>query len=260
MPCAPNGACCPRVNGNARWANWPPKPVKLSVSDVCAARAEATVLRRIVGATAWRVDHGRMTGCCTRALARSPSTITPSIGPASLAARRIAPAVPWLPLVEASTTLRCSVSPSRFRASSISVAVPEAAAMAGAPSASREATITMLPLCIPGRTPTTFSSGTVPSTVRPWNVSTVVSKWYWFSVEETWVASESSPADPGRRDGSPWAIDDMVKATFWPLKASGARVGLSAGLLILERERQNNQSQRRNDQPGPVDARIQHRA
>ena len=31
-------------------------------------------------------------------------------------------------------------------------------------------------------------------------------------------------------------------------------------LLILQRERQNDQSQRRNDQPGPVDARIQHRA
>ncbi len=88
----------------------------------------------------------------------------------------MAPAVPWVPLVEASTTLRWRVSPSRLRASSISVAVPDAAAMAWSPRASRGATTTMLPFSVPGRMPTTFSSGTVPSTVRPVNVSTVGAK------------------------------------------------------------------------------------
>jgi hypothetical protein len=164
--------------------------VKLSASEVCAASADATVLRSTGGATAWRVDHGRMTGCCTRELARSPRTTTASTGPASVAARWMAPEVPWVPLVEASTTLRCRVSPSRSRASSISVAVPDAAASARSPSASREATTTMLPLCIPGRTPTTFSSVCVPSTVRPWNVSVVGVKPYWAKVDFTWVASE----------------------------------------------------------------------
>ena len=88
----------------------------------------------------------------------------------------MAPAVPWVPLVEASTTLRCRVSPSRSRASSISMAVPDSDASAGEPSASRGATMTMLPLSVPGRMPTTFSSGTVPSTVRPMKVSTLGAK------------------------------------------------------------------------------------
>jgi hypothetical protein len=58
----------------------------------------------------------------------------------------------------------------------MSVAVPDSAVAAGEPSASRGATITMLPFSVPGRTPTTFSSGTVPSTVRPMNVSVVGAK------------------------------------------------------------------------------------
>ena len=114
----------------------------------------------------------------------------------------MAPAVPWLPLVEASTTLRLRVSPSRLRASSMSVAVPDSDAVAGEPRASRGATITMLPFSVPGRTPTTFSSGTVPSTVRPVKVSTVGSKPYCVSVFRTVTANDWSPSEPGRRLGS----------------------------------------------------------
>ena len=64
----------------------------------------------------------------------------------------MAPAVPWLPLVEASTTVR-------LQRLALEVAgeldqrggARQAAAVAGEPpSASREATITMLPLCMPG--------------------------------------------------------------------------------------------------------------
>ena len=190
MPRAPKGACCPKVNGKARCANCPPRPVKEFDSELCAASAAATVLRSPVGATAWRVDHGRTIGCWRWVLARSPRTSTASTGPARSAASRMAPAVPWVPLVEASTTLRCRVSPSRSRASSISVAVPDAAATAGGPRASRGATITMLPLSVPGRTPTTFSSGTVPSTVRPVNVSTVGWKPYCVRVLRTVTASD----------------------------------------------------------------------
>ena len=198
MPLAPKGACCPSVNGKARCANCPPRPVNEFDSELCAASAEATVLRSPVGATSWRVDHGRMIGCWTWVLARSPRTSTASTGPARLAASRIAPAVPWVPLVEASTTLRCSVSPSRSRASSMSMAEPDAAAVAGAPRASRGATITMLPLSVPGRMPTTFSRGTVPSTVRPVKVSTVGAdpslppppKPYWASVLRIVTASD----------------------------------------------------------------------
>jgi hypothetical protein len=53
------------------------------------------------------------------------------------------------------------------------MAEPDAAARAGEPRASRGATMTMLPLSVPGLIPTTFSSGTVPSTVRPVKVSVV---------------------------------------------------------------------------------------
>lgn len=173
MPRAPNGACWPRVNGNARCTNWPPSPVKPAVSGVWALRAAARVLRRTGGATDARLDQGMTTGCLMRVLPTSPRTSTASTGPARVDASRMDPAVPAEPLVEASTTVRLSVSPLRSRASSISMAVPEAAARAPAPSASRGASTMMEPAWDPGQTPTTFSSVWVPSTVRALNVSVV---------------------------------------------------------------------------------------
>ncbi len=59
----------------------------------------------------------------------------------------------------------------------------------------------MLPVDIPGRTAITFSSVRGPSTVRPEKVLVDTLKPSWPSEFATWVASASSPSDPGRREG-----------------------------------------------------------
>ena len=68
--------------------------------------------------------------------------------------------------------------------------MPDRLASAGEPSASRWATITTLPLSIPGLTATTFSSVREPSTVRPVNVSIETAGFpnAWMKLWSTWEA------------------------------------------------------------------------
>ena len=177
-------------------------PGEPTLSVPWALIAAASVLRSTGGATSALVLQGMITGWRGCALARSPSTITPSIGPFSVEASLIAPAVPSEPLVEASTIVRLRVSPARSRASSISVAVPDRLASAGERRASRWATITMLPVSIPGREATTFSSVLVPLTVRPLKVLVLTVKPLARKLEPTCAASALSPSEPGPRAGS----------------------------------------------------------
>ena len=260
MPRLPNGACSETVSGKARCRNCPNRLVEPTVSAACWLSSAATVLRSAGEATSALVDHGTTIGWRACRLARSPSTSTASIGPATVEARRRVPAIPCEPVVEASTTVRCNVSPARSRASSISVAVPDRLAWAGEDRASREATMTMLPVPIPGRTPTTFSSVRVPSAVAPEKMSLVTPKPLLLKLSATESANDLSPSDPGRRSWTPLgpAIESHAVKDVLPVESVRRQRRRHGALLILQREGEDEDGHRHQHQAGPVDARIEH--
>ncbi len=111
--------------------------------------------------------------------------------------------MPSLPETDASTTVRCSVSPDRSDPSSSSVAVPDSPATPCEAAPSRDAMITIEPDSVPGLVATTSVSLRVPLTVRAVNRSRATEKPYCDdpSVAATLWPSRSSADEPGGRDG-----------------------------------------------------------
>ena len=171
----------------------------------------------------------------------------------------IAPAVPSEPLVEASTIVWFRVSPERSRPSSISVAVPERPASAGEPRASRWATITMLPLAIPGREATTFSRVLVPSTVRPLNVPVADAEAVGPEAGRHLCGKRVVAVGAGRAHRVLGSDRRHRGVHVGAVEDLGGQRSRSGALLIGQRECEHHESQRRDGQAGAVDAHIEHR-
>ena len=150
--------------------------------------------------------------------------------------------------------------PDRACASSSSTAVPDASATAGEPSASRWATTTIAPSVRPGRTPTTLIERPAPVGGLRFGLAARHRKPVRCEAPcRPARRSRRRPAEPGRRLGNCLAMRFIPAYACPAVECVRRECRGQRPLLIAQRERENDHCQRDRDQPGAVDARIQHR-